>query len=136
MILPLSLPLCRSTITVFRHRVKPRSDFRVWNSQLIRYAGYKQEDGSILGDPSNVEFTEVGVAVATHMCTIAHDDIIFIKRDDVIMNFPTLDVMHVDAFDAMHVEVSSSSWLGVLAGSLWSWWFPRSISDHLLLVSE
>lgn len=60
----------------------------MWNSQLIRYAGYKQEDGSILGDPSNVEFTEVGVAdVATNMCTRAHDDIIFIKRDDVIMNF-------------------------------------------------
>lgn len=32
----------------------------MWNSQLIRYAGYKQPDGSILGDPANVEFTEVG----------------------------------------------------------------------------
>ena len=58
----------RSTITIFRHRVKPRSDFRVWNGQLIRYAGYRQEDGSILGDPSNVEFTEVGVCVCVCVC--------------------------------------------------------------------
>ena len=49
----------RSTITVFRHRTKPNSDFRVWNVQLIRYAGYKQSDGSIIGDPDSVEFTEV-----------------------------------------------------------------------------
>ena len=51
--------LSRSTITVFAPRMKPNDDFRVWNSQLIRYAGYKQNDGSILGDPASVEFTEV-----------------------------------------------------------------------------
>ena len=39
--------------------MKSNDDFRVWNVQLIRYAGYKQNDGSILGDPANVEFTEV-----------------------------------------------------------------------------
>lgn len=44
---------------MFPHRTKPRSDFRVWNSQLIRYAGYKNEDGTIMGDPANLEFTEV-----------------------------------------------------------------------------
>ena len=41
-------------------------EFRVWNSQLIRYAGYKQSDGSIIGDPVNVEFTEVGVYSGNH----------------------------------------------------------------------
>ena len=51
--------LSRSTITVFSPRMKPNDDFRVWNSQLVRYAGYKQNDGSVLGDPANVEFTEV-----------------------------------------------------------------------------
>lgn len=30
----------------------------LWNSQLLRYAAYRQPDGSILGDPANVEFTE------------------------------------------------------------------------------
>ena len=49
----------RSTITVFPQRKTAFKDFRVWNTQLIRYAGYKQPDGSCIGDPSNIEFTEV-----------------------------------------------------------------------------
>ncbi|KAG8146231.1 hypothetical protein E2320_012603 [Naja naja] len=48
----------RSAITIFPQRTDGKHDFRVWNSQLIRYAGYKQPDGSILGDPANVELTE------------------------------------------------------------------------------
>uniref|UniRef100_A0A3B5A057 nitric-oxide synthase (NADPH) n=1 Tax=Stegastes partitus TaxID=144197 RepID=A0A3B5A057_9TELE len=49
----------RSAITIFPQRTDNKHDFRVWNSQLIRYAGYKQPDGQILGDPANVEFTEI-----------------------------------------------------------------------------
>ncbi|XP_062619237.1 nitric oxide synthase 1-like isoform X1 [Saccostrea cucullata] len=49
----------RSAITIFPPRTDGKHDFRVWNAQLIRYAGYKQPDGSIIGDPANVEFTEV-----------------------------------------------------------------------------
>lgn len=52
-------PLPRSAITIFPQRTDGKHDFRVWNSQLIRYAGYKQPDGSTLGDPANVQFTEV-----------------------------------------------------------------------------
>jgi nitric oxide synthase oxygenase domain/subunit len=46
-------------MTIFPQRQGPGRDFRVWNGQFIRYAGYKQEDGSIIGDPASVEFTEV-----------------------------------------------------------------------------
>ncbi|KAK3859197.1 hypothetical protein Pcinc_034666, partial [Petrolisthes cinctipes] len=49
----------RSAITVFPQRTDGKHDFRVWNAQLISYAGYKQEDGSVIGDPINVDFTEV-----------------------------------------------------------------------------
>ncbi|KAJ7322189.1 hypothetical protein JRQ81_018476 [Phrynocephalus forsythii] len=49
----------RSAITIFPKRVAGRCDFRIWNQQLIRYAGYKQADGSILGDPASVEITEL-----------------------------------------------------------------------------
>ncbi|XP_022086266.1 nitric oxide synthase, brain-like isoform X2 [Acanthaster planci] len=49
----------RSAITIFPHRTDGQHDFRVWNTQLISYAGYKQPDGSIIGDPANVEFTEI-----------------------------------------------------------------------------
>ena len=49
----------RSAITIFPHRTDGTHDFRVWNSQLISYAGYKNQDGTITGDPINLEFTEV-----------------------------------------------------------------------------
>lgn len=49
-----------SAITVFPQRAPGRGDFRIWNSQLVRYAGYRQQDGSVRGDPANVEITEVG----------------------------------------------------------------------------
>ncbi|KAM3826174.1 nitric oxide synthase 1 isoform 2-T2 [Vipera latastei] len=49
----------RSAITIFPQRTDGKHDFRVWNSQLIRYAGYKQPDGTITGDPANVELTEI-----------------------------------------------------------------------------
>ncbi|XP_069066864.1 nitric oxide synthase 3 isoform X1 [Pleurodeles waltl] len=49
----------RSAITIFPQRTDGQSDFRIWNSQLIRYAGYRQEDGSVIGDPLNVEITEL-----------------------------------------------------------------------------
>ncbi|XP_077160773.1 nitric oxide synthase 3 isoform X2 [Paroedura picta] len=49
----------RSAITIFPQRATGRGDFRIWNSQLIRYAGYQQADGTILGDPANIEITEL-----------------------------------------------------------------------------
>lgn len=30
---------------------------RIWNPQLIRYAGWRQPDGTVLGDPAQLEFT-------------------------------------------------------------------------------
>ncbi|XP_021237874.1 nitric oxide synthase, endothelial-like [Numida meleagris] len=51
----------RSAITIFPQRVPGRGDFRIWNTQLIRYAGYRQQDGSVLGDPANVDITELCV---------------------------------------------------------------------------
>ena len=32
---------------------------RVWNDQLLRFAGYSEPDGSILGDPANALFTQM-----------------------------------------------------------------------------
>ncbi|KAL4224321.1 Nitric oxide synthase [Mactra antiquata] len=49
----------RSAITVFPPRTDGKHDFRVWNPQFIRYAAYKQDDGSIIGDPANIELTQI-----------------------------------------------------------------------------
>ncbi|XP_049716956.1 nitric oxide synthase, inducible isoform X1 [Elephas maximus indicus] len=49
----------RSAITVFPQRSDGKHDFRVWNAQLIRYAGYQMPDGNIIGDPASMEFTQL-----------------------------------------------------------------------------
>ncbi|NGZ76234.1 nitric oxide synthase oxygenase [Saccharibacillus alkalitolerans] len=49
----------RPTITVLRPEQGERPGARLWNEQLIRYAGYETEDGRRVGDPASLEFTEV-----------------------------------------------------------------------------
>ncbi|TYR75793.1 nitric oxide synthase oxygenase [Rossellomorea vietnamensis] len=46
----------RPTITIFRPSLPGKPDIRIWNHQLIRYAGYSSEYG-VLGDPASLEFT-------------------------------------------------------------------------------
>jgi len=43
----------RPTITI----LKPKT-VRIWNYQLVRYAGYETENG-IIGDPDSIEFTKI-----------------------------------------------------------------------------
>jgi nitric-oxide synthase len=49
----------RPVISVFAPATPgPRPDTVLWNEQLIRYAGYRDRDGGIVGDPVYEEFTE------------------------------------------------------------------------------
>ncbi|TQF02845.1 nitric oxide synthase oxygenase [Kitasatospora acidiphila] len=48
----------RLLLTAFTPAEPGRPGPRVWNGQLIRYAGYRRHDGSVLGDPETVELTE------------------------------------------------------------------------------
>lgn len=49
-----------ANIVVFRAQTPGTADGpRVWNNQLIRYAGYRQADNSIMGDPAEADFTEL-----------------------------------------------------------------------------
>ena len=48
----------KATMTIFQPRQPGEKDpVRIYNHQLIRYAGYKLGDGAIIGDPHSVEFT-------------------------------------------------------------------------------
>jgi len=47
----------RPTISIFAPAMPHRPYARVWNEQLIRYAGYRSESGAVIGDPRYVEFT-------------------------------------------------------------------------------
>jgi nitric-oxide synthase len=53
----------RPVITVFPPRGADGRGPRVWSPQLFRYAGYAAADGTVLGDPANVELTEVAMAL-------------------------------------------------------------------------
>ena len=46
-------------ITIFAPEHSDQRPVRIWNRQLINYAGHRRSDGSILGDPLNVPLTEV-----------------------------------------------------------------------------
>ena len=47
----------RPMISVFAPETPVRPAPRIWNEQLIRYAGYEQPDGRVLGDPRYRTFT-------------------------------------------------------------------------------
>lgn len=48
-----------SAITIFPQRTDGKHDYRIWNPQMLSYAGYRLADGTVIGDPQNVEFTDV-----------------------------------------------------------------------------
>jgi nitric-oxide synthase len=48
----------RPTITVFGPARPGQDGVRIWNEQLVRYAGYRQPGGAVVGDPRYVEFTQ------------------------------------------------------------------------------
>jgi nitric-oxide synthase len=48
----------RPVVSVFASAAPEEKGIRIWNSQLIRYAGYRAADGSILGDPDQLAFTQ------------------------------------------------------------------------------
>jgi len=47
----------RPMISVFAPDTPTRPGPRIWNEQLIRYAGYEQPDGRVVGDPRYCAFT-------------------------------------------------------------------------------
>jgi nitric-oxide synthase, bacterial len=50
--------IVRPVISIFAPHRPGRPFPRVWNEQLIRYAGHRRVDGRVVGDPMYAEFTE------------------------------------------------------------------------------
>ncbi|MDR7281041.1 nitric oxide synthase oxygenase [Catenuloplanes atrovinosus] len=63
----------RPIISIFAPATPGRPYPRIWNEQLIRYAGYRRSDGSVLGDPRMVEFTEAMTARGWRGAGTDHD---------------------------------------------------------------
>jgi nitric-oxide synthase, bacterial len=51
----------RPAITVFAPMRRDGGHIRIWNPQLIRYAGVRRPDGSVVGDPLNVDITDMAI---------------------------------------------------------------------------
>ncbi|BCJ54471.1 nitric oxide synthase oxygenase [Actinoplanes sp. NBRC 14428] len=47
----------RPVISIFAAAQPGQPYAKVWNEQLLRYAGYRTEDGGVVGDPRNADFT-------------------------------------------------------------------------------
>ncbi|MGM8213150.1 nitric oxide synthase oxygenase [Virgibacillus sp. W0430] len=48
----------RSTITIFPPRINGVDPIRIWNHQLLRYAGYKNDD-AVIGDSTSIKLTNM-----------------------------------------------------------------------------
>jgi nitric oxide synthase oxygenase domain/subunit/sulfite reductase alpha subunit-like flavoprotein len=48
----------RPHVTIFPQKKPGQTGARIWNEQLLRYAAYKMEDGTIIGDPVNLDITQ------------------------------------------------------------------------------
>ena len=53
----------RSAVTIFSPAGGNERGIRIWNRQFVRYAGYRAECGTVLGDPEQVDFTERVIAM-------------------------------------------------------------------------
>jgi nitric-oxide synthase len=51
----------RSAITIFAPDDELGPRVRIWNEQLVRYAGWRSSDEFVLGDPRNAGFTDLAV---------------------------------------------------------------------------
>ena len=51
----------RPTITVFAPDAPGRPGPRIWNEQLVRYAGYRQPDGTVRGEPNSADLTHLAL---------------------------------------------------------------------------
>jgi nitric-oxide synthase len=49
----------KSMISIFAPQLPGKPGIRIWNPLLIRYAGYKRDDGSVIGDPDQIELTKI-----------------------------------------------------------------------------
>ena len=46
-------------ISIFPAHQPGKPGIRIWNPLLIRYAGYEQADGTVIGDPAQIELTKI-----------------------------------------------------------------------------
>ncbi|WP_175638095.1 nitric oxide synthase oxygenase [Metabacillus schmidteae] len=108
----------RPTITIFKPSRGKKDCLRIWNHQLIRYAGYETEHG-IIGDPASIDLTRECEKLGwrgegTHFDILPliiqrndHNPKLFSLEKEYILEIP---ITHpdIEGFNDLHVK-----WYGV-----------------------
>lgn len=99
-----------------------RLGHKVWNQQLLAFAGYRQEDGTILGDPMTASLTDAIIALGWEppairtrwdllpLVTVADGDVPFITPIPADA-FPVVNISHPDPRRALAFEKLGLSWV-------------------------
>ncbi|EGA89863.1 nitric-oxide synthase [Planococcus donghaensis MPA1U2] len=118
----------RPTITVFRQEQGNEKAMRLWNHQLIRYAGYETVEG-IIGDSNSVEFTKQCQNLGWHGAGSAFDILPLVLEmpngDLFLKEIPQAVIKEVEI---NHSEIQGFSQLGL------KWYGVPLISDMLLEI--
>ncbi|BFH65670.1 nitric oxide synthase oxygenase [Paenibacillus azoreducens] len=116
------------TISVFKPPGPNSEGVRIWNHQLIRYAGYETESG-IIGDPASVTFTKTCLDMGWNGNRTDFDVLPLLIQsgdsDPVLFNIPDELVLEVPL---THPDYPSFGDLGL------RWYAVPIISDMLLVI--
>lgn len=118
----------RPAITVFRAGGDRRSEVRLWNHQLIRYAGYETDKG-VVGDPASITFTKVCQSLGWRGEGTAYDLLPLVVQigQDEPQWFP-LDRKHVLEVPIRHPQLPEFDKLGL------QWYGVPIVSDMRLEI--
>jgi nitric-oxide synthase len=120
----------KPTITIFAPLKPGKAAAQVWNSQLISYAGHRQADGTIVGDPNTVHITDLAKANGWKPAKEGMFDILplIVQTAD-----GEISIHEVPKELAHEVEIEHPTIEGLAELGLRWWGFP-SISDNVLSV--
>lgn len=118
----------RPAITVFRAAKENEDSLRLWNHQLIRYAGYETADG-VIGDSSSVELTKRCQDIGWKGAGTAFDILPLVievpGKAPFLKDVPKQSIIEVEIG---HPEIPAFSELGI------KWYGIPIISDMLLEI--
>jgi nitric-oxide synthase len=119
----------RAVISVFGPRTPSSVGFRLLNPQLIRYAGYREADGTVTGDPLHLGLTEYALAHGWRSPRTAFDVLPLVIVDPYgEVTLWDIPADHVHEVSIEHPDYPGISELGL------RWHVNPAISDKTLAI--
>jgi nitric-oxide synthase len=119
----------RAVISVFAPRTPTSAGFSVLNPQLIRYAGYRNADGTVTGDPLHVAITDYALARGWHSPRTPFDVLPLLIRDP----YGDVTLWDVPADHVHEVAIEHPDYPGIAELGL-RWHVNPAISDKTLEI--